>query len=96
MFKFASIENVEEFCMNCPKTWGIINSVYQDKADGSVYLILEKGRSSESKYKVFTNMLMEYAEFDSSKPESVAYIKEHFEVYIKANAINTIKKYCIG
>ena len=43
MFKFASIENVEEFCMNCPKTWGIINSVYQDKADGSVYLILEKG-----------------------------------------------------
>ena len=39
---------------------------------------------------------MEYAEFDSSKPERVAYIKEHFEVYIKANAINTIKKYCIG
>lgn len=96
VFKFASIENVEEFCMNCPKTWGIINSVYQDKADGSVYLILEKGRSSESKYKVFANMLMEYAEFDSSKSERVAYIKEHFEVYIKANAINTIKKYCIG
>ena len=66
----------------------------REVADGKMYLILEKGRSSEDKYKIFTNMLMEYAEFDSSKPERAAYIKEHFQVYIKANAINIIKKYC--
>ncbi len=94
VFRLNSIENVEEFCIHCPKTWGINNSIYRDRTDNSIYLILEKGRSSEEKYKVFTNMLMEYAEFDSSKSERVAYIKEHFEVYIKANAINTIKKYC--
>ena len=94
IFSFNNVEDVEEFCGQCPRTWGIINSVYKDVADGKMYLILEKGRSSEDKYKIFTNMLMEYAEFDSSKPERAAYIKEHFQVYIKANAINIIKKYC--
>ncbi len=95
IFSFTDIDSIEEFCMRCPKTWGIVNSVYRDKTDGKMYLILEKGRSSEEKYKVFTNMLVEYGEFDSSKPERASYIKEHFEVYIKTNAINTIKKYCI-
>lgn len=94
VFCFNGVQDVEEFCEHCPRTWGIINSIYKDETDGKMYLILEKGRSSEEKYKVFTNMLLEYAEFDSSKPERAAYIKEHFNVYIKANAINIIKRYC--
>lgn len=94
VFEFESIEDIEEFCMICPKTWGINNSLYKDCRSTKLFLILEKGRCSNVKYKYYTELLIEYAKFIASGNQKVCYIHEHCEPYILKNAINTIKKYC--
>ena len=63
------------------------------KEDDTYYLVLEKGRCSEEKYRSLLNLLMEYSVFDSSKEERVAFIREHYSVVIGSNAINVVKKY---
>lgn len=94
VFEFDSIEDIEEFCVVCPKTWGISNSIYKDCNGEGWFLILEKGRCSDLKYKLYTELLIEYARFVSSSKEKISYIHEHCEAYIEKNAINKVKKYC--
>ena len=80
-------------CTVSSRTWGITNALYKNKEDGTYYLVLEKGRCSEEKYRSLLNLLMEYSVFDSSKEERVAFIREHYSVVIGSNAINVVKKY---
>ena len=93
VFKLSSFEDFEELCFQCPKTWGVFNCLYKNKADGSFLLVLEKGRCAEEKYRGLLNILMEYGIFDSAKEERIAWIYEHCEKIIAANAINITKKY---
>ncbi len=67
--------------------------LFAEQEDDTYYLVLEKGRCSEEKYRSLLNLLMEYSVFDSSKEERVAFIREHYSVVIGNNAINVVKKY---
>ena len=67
--------------------------LFAEQEDDTYYLVLEKGRCSEEKYRSLLNLLMEYSVFDSSKEERVAFIMEHYSVVIGSNAINVVKKY---
>ena len=67
--------------------------LFAEQEDDTYYLVLEKGRCSEEKYRSLLNLLMEYSVFDSSKEERVAFIREHYSVVIGSNAINVVKKY---
>lgn len=93
IFALDSFEDFEKFCGHCAKTWGIMNALYKDASDDTYYLVLERGRCAEDKYRVILNILMEFGEFDSSKDERVAWVLEHCETIIGNNAINTVKKY---
>jgi len=66
---------------------------FEEMCTDTYYLVLEKGRCSEEKYRSLLNLLMEYSVFDSSKEERVAFIREHYSVVIGSNAINVVKKY---
>ena len=70
-----------------------LESLNDFEEDDTYYLVLEKGRCSEEKYRSLLNLLMEYSVFDSSKEERVAFIREHYSVVIGSNAINVVKKY---
>lgn len=93
--RFGKMQHVEEFCANCPKTWGVKNMLYKNNADGSMYLILERTRCAKTKYEQFVNGMLDYGELIVYKEGKMAYIKEHYEMVIPANAVNIIKKYCI-
>ena len=93
VFKLNSFEDFEHFCEQCMKTWGIYNSLYKYEKDNIYYLVLEKGRCAEEKYRALLNILMEYGEFDSAKNERVAWIKEHCRSILDKNAINSVKRY---
>lgn len=93
---FEKLEDVEDFCEQCPKTWGVINELYKDVKGCRYYLVLKRGRCSEQKYKSLAVSLPEYAECESSGEKRVLWIEEHCEKMIAGNAINTIKKYCGG
>lgn len=95
IYRFKSMQEAEEFAENCPKTWGIKNSLYKSEDNIGIYCILERTRCANEKFKHFCSLLTEYSEYISSKKETTAYIREHCEVLIENNAFNIMKKYCI-
>lgn len=95
VYRFESMQEAEEFAENCPKTWGIKNSLYKGENGIGIYCILERTRCANEKFRYFCNLLTEYSEYISSKKETTAYIREHCEVLIENNAVNIMKKYCI-
>jgi adapter protein MecA 1/2 len=95
VFCLQDMNTVEQFCTASERTWGIANALYRNNATNQMYLLIVKGRCSEEKYKAFINLLREFGEFQSTKVERIAYIKEHHDAIIKNNAVNILKKYCI-
>ena len=93
VYKFVSMTDAEEFAVHSPKTWGVKSCLYKD--DKEVYMVLERTRCAQDKFKYICNLLTEYGEYISSKKETIAYIREHYELLIGTNAINTMKKYCM-
>ena len=92
--RFNSIEDLEQFCIRCPKTWGIRNMLYKNNVDNSLYLVLERARCTTARFEQFINEMIEYGEFTAYKMDKIAYMQEHYELFIAENAINMIKKYC--
>ena len=93
VFRIADFGDFEQLCQSSARTWGVTNALYKDESENTYYLVLHKGRCSEEKYRSLLNLIMEYGEFDSSKEERAAFIKEHYSVIIGSNAINVVKKY---
>ena len=93
VFRIADFGDFEQLCQSSARTWGVTNALYKDENENIYYLVLHKGRCSEEKYRSLLNLIMEYGEFDSSKEERAAFIKEHYSVIIGNNAINVVKKY---
>ena len=91
IYRFASMQAVEEFAQNCPKTWGLKNSLYKHKEQACFYYIVERTRCAQEKYQY----ICEYGGYVSSKKETAAYIMEHCEILIENNAVNIMKKYCM-
>ena len=93
VFRIADFGDFEQLCQSSARTWGVTNALYKDENENTYYLVLHKGRCSEEKYRMLLNLILEYGEFDSSKEERAAFIKEHYSVIIGNNAINVVKKY---
>lgn len=91
IFQLESLNDFEEFCAHCSKTWGINNALYKAD-DNKVILVVEKGRCAKNKFRMFANELFEYGELISQKESRVAYIKEHYQVLMPANSVNIMKK----
>ncbi len=92
--RFVSMQDLEQFCFQSPKTWGIKSALYRNPADGSVYLLMERTRCAKARYEQFVNSMMDYCELSAYSLQRAAFIAEHYEPVIRANVINTIKKYC--
>ena len=93
VFRIADFGDFEQLYQSSARTWGVTNALYKDENENTYYLVLHKGRCSEEKYRRLLNLILEYGEFDSSKEERAAFIKEHYSVIIGNNAINVVKKY---
>lgn len=96
VYRFASLNDVEDFCVHSPKTWGVQNGLYKDGNTSMYYLVLRKGRCSKQKYESISMSLSEYADCEDNGNLRAIWIEEHCSVIIRANAVNTIKKYCGG
>lgn len=89
---FATMEDVENFCANINKTWGIQNALYKGD-DGVFYLALKRLRLKPEKFAAFLEILSEFASLDLDGDKHLAYLNEHARVLLSANALNKIKEY---
>ena len=86
------MEDVESFCLVTPRTRGLTSSLYKGE-DGFYYMLIERTNLSENKFISFITNILEYSELYSSGTSAVAGIKEHSDLLIEKNAVNTMKKY---
>ncbi|MDO5403162.1 MAG: adaptor protein MecA [Eubacteriales bacterium] len=96
VYRFTSLTDVEDFCIQSPRTWGIQNGLYKDGNTSMYYLVLRKGRCSKQKYDNISMLLREYAQCEDNGSLRALWVEEHCSMIIAANAVNTIKKYCGG
>lgn len=65
------------------------NSLYKQQ-DGSYILVLSKSGHTPAEFNKICNILSEYGSAARSVPASEAYLEEHFEPIIKANALQSL------
>ena len=92
MFKFQNMEDVEDFCMTAPARRGLDSALYKGE-DGSYYMLIERTTLSEARFISFITNILEYSELYSSGTAAVAAVREHCDVLVGKNAINTVKRY---
>ena len=94
VFRFESMDEVESFCMAVKRTRAIQNSLMKGE-DGGYYMLVSRNKTCpEQTYISFIANILEYSDIYTSKDLEIEYVKEHSEVLIERNAVNTIKKYC--
>lgn len=65
------------------------NSLYKQQ-DGSYMLVLSKNGHTPAEFNKICNILSEYGSAARSVPASEAYLEEHFEPVIRANALQSL------
>ena len=93
IFRFESMDEVERFCMASKRTRGIENSLMKGE-DKAFYMLVNRKSCGEQSYISFIANILEYSDIYTSKDLEVEYVKEHSELIIPSNAVNTVKKYC--
>lgn len=68
------------------------NSLYKDKADSNYILILSKGSHSPEEFNKICNIVSEYGNSVKSSSAGKAYVEEHMEAILPANALQSLAK----
>ncbi len=93
LFKFGSLHDLEFFASTISFNRPVTSRVYKDKASGSYYLLIKKGKLKMSDYNELCEYAKEYAVLYPDQPYVEEYCKEHFECLIPKHALKVLKEY---
>lgn len=68
------------------------NTLYKDAANETYVLALSQSDHSTSEFNKICNMLSEYGSLEKASSATLAYLEEHCEVIVSANAIQQLSK----
>ncbi|MGN0464810.1 MAG: adaptor protein MecA [Lachnospiraceae bacterium] len=88
IYKFDSMENLEEFCSLPKLEKNIKSSLYKDEIENTYYLILEKGRLSVKKFDFCCGLAMDFSNFISNKLIQKSYCEEHYTCILNKKAVS--------
>lgn len=89
LYSFHSLQEVTRLSHILKGCYEGNNSLYKQK-DGSYILVLSKNGHTPVEFNKICNILSEYGSVAKSVPASEAYLEEHFEPIIKANALQSL------
>lgn len=92
LYEFASMKDVESFCMSVPEEKVNKSILYKNEENGKYYMIIRKGKLSKKIYDSLCFLAIEYAKLVSDNPAVLANWQEHHEPMVKKNAIGIIRK----
>lgn len=90
IYRFSSLEDLEEFAKVIPEKWTIRSDLFKDSVNGIFYLVIEKGRLSKMNYAYLCNCITEYSSYVTDNGMQLAYMEEHYECLIQKKAIKVM------
>ncbi len=91
LYYFDSFSVLEQFC----KTWSgkpVSSQILKVKSEPGYYLIIQKGRLSQTDYLLLVETLGEYATFISCDETKILKVKEYADTVIARDAVMTLNK----
>lgn len=92
LYTFASMDNVIHAAKLLTTMYNGSNTLYKDPVSGLYILALTKSELSTNDFNKLCNMLSEYGSLEKSSGANLAYMEEHGEVIIHADAIQQLAK----
>jgi len=90
IFKFAELSLVERVANILKADYIGTNTLYKDIKNKCYYLVVNKTGNESEKFNKITSVLSEYGTRDMGLSSREAFIKEHFAVMIKDNALQVL------
>ncbi len=91
-FRFDSLDAVCEAARDTDDTFAGSSALYKNPMTGSYYLVIQKGCSDDIAFFRTLNALSEYAPCVKNDAANEAYYAEHYDVIVKADALNVLAK----
>lgn len=90
LFSFATLDSVINAAHLLDKMYYGSNTLYKDPKDDVFVLVLSQSEHSVGDYNKICNMLSEYGSLEKAGSATLAYLEEHCETIISANAVQQL------
>lgn len=90
LFSFEDIDSVIQVAYLLAPQYNGSNTLYKNTASGTYILALTQSKHSTMEFNKICNMLSEYGASEKASPAALAYLEEHCETTISANAIQKL------
>ena len=92
VFRFASLNEVEAFCMTMQRPKYVLSHLYKNNMQNCYYLVIEQGRFTIKTFNMVCIMATEFSDLISHQSLSMVFIREHCELFISKKAIAVMRK----
>lgn len=92
LFSFAAMDSVIHAAILLDSMYRGINTLYKDTAGDIYILALSQSEHTTSDFNKFCNMLSEYGSLEKTSGSVLAYLEEHGEIIIQADAVQQLAK----
>lgn len=90
LYSFENIDSVIRMAQLMGSLYQGANTLYRDSSNGFYVLALTRSDYTDNEFSKICNMLSEYGSPEKSAPEILAFLEEHCEVVIPADAIQQL------
>jgi len=90
LYSFGSMDSVIEVAHLLNSMYSGSNTLYKDTKDDSYILAITQSELSTNAFNRICNMLSEYSSFEKANSATLAYLNEHCDVIIHADAIQNL------
>lgn len=90
LFSFANIDSVIHACHLLKNMYNGANTLYKDTEDGAFILALTQSEHSSNDFNKICNMLSEYGSLEKASGAILAFLEEHCEVIVAADAVQQL------
>lgn len=90
LFSFATLDSVIHACRLMKHMYHGANTLYKDTPNGIFILVLSQSEHTTSQFNKICNMLSEYGSAEKSTSAMLAFLEEHCEIIVPADAIEQL------
>lgn len=89
-FSFSSITELASVCKSVTKFFKVNSSLYRNNSSNQYLLTINRGSMDVTDFVQVCNMFAEYGARQNGKAISESYLKEHYELISKDDAVSTL------
>ena len=90
LFVFQDLDELTRLAQILKGFYSGKNDLYKSAASHKYYLLISKSKQSPEEFNKVCNILSEYAVQENYTPATGAFFKEHYDVILKDNALQTL------